>query len=77
MQMAAYRTDLSHSYSYVTWGSVHVSFLPQLLLLLLLLVPPSISLSFSFSCWLSPETHKSVCTCVAERAHSKLSLAPG
>ena len=44
MQMAAYRTDLSHSYSYVTKGSVHVSFL---LLFRLPLTSPSLSLSLS------------------------------
>ena len=46
MQMAAYRTDLSHSYSYVTEGSVHTSFL--LLFRLPLTFSPSLSLSLSF-----------------------------
>lgn len=50
MQMAAYRTDLSHSYSYVTEGSVHVSFL--LLFCLPLFSPLPLYFSLFLYVWL-------------------------
>lgn len=81
MQMAAYRTDLSHSYSYVTEGSVHVSFLLLFCLPLFspLLLYFSLSLSICLalshpSMWLLDPTSLSIYTRVSGRANNELSL---